>query len=222
MEPNDKKRLINCLMVMGETFQVKVTDLTVKAYSIALSELSIEQIESACTKAIVSSKFFPRPFDIRELAGVISPEGRAVIAFAVVSKTASQIGSDGSPDFDDAVVNATIRHLGGWVRICGIEAEEFEKWFSKEFQRVYVTLCQAGITPEMSAPLVGEHENHNRLMGYLIGNTLKLADGTEREWKPKLVATGLPDHTDKRLKPMRIANGKNNSHAIPKLELRKP
>jgi len=175
---SDKKQLIDALTCLGEAFGRKITDVTVRVYQMALEDLPIGDVMRACKRAALEMKFFPKPVELRELAGVLSPAARAAFAWEAFSKANDQHGYYASVDFDDPIINATIRNLGGWERVSTIEGrEEFETWLRKDFERIYVRLLEAGITAEAAAPLIGHNEKQNRLNGHQPSNPIKVITG---------------------------------------------
>ena len=201
MNVSQKRRLTDAITALCEVFRQTVSEVKIHAYAVGLADLTIEQIEIACARALAECKFMPVPAELRQLSGSMGFAERAVLAFEAVARSVARLGAGASPDFDDAAINATIRNLGGWPRVCAIDAEEFEKWFRKEFERVYVLLCNRGISAEAGARLVGESEQHNRLHGFLVGTTLRGREGEDIPFTATRIATGLPPHTDPRLLP---------------------
>lgn len=126
------------------------------AYNMALSDLPLTAINSAVHKAIRECKFMPTAPELRELAGVMRVDARAVLAWDAVKRAVSRQGGYRSITFDDPLINATVRNLGGWERFCETErGEQFDVWLRKEFERVYASLHRTGISHEMARPLCG-------------------------------------------------------------------
>jgi hypothetical protein len=148
---------------MGEGYRQTVTAATIAAYELGLGDLPIVAIEQAVKRALRTSKFMPTPAELRELAGEAKPEDRAVLAWSAFERAVLQHGGYASVCFDDAVINATVRSLGGWQRCCGLPPEEFDKWLRKDFLQAYSAFCRAGVGPDAAAPLVGIHDQQNAL-----------------------------------------------------------
>jgi hypothetical protein len=154
-------------------------------YWMGLKDLPLSSIEHAIDRALSSCRHMPKPVELRELAGEITNTQRAIIAWDALRRAIASHGSYRSVDFDDPLVNATVRNLGGWSKICGTGTEEFEKWTRKEFERVYLSLCASGASTEACAYLVGATEHRNEAQG---GEALKYIE------PPAIVVTGLPPH----------------------------
>lgn len=177
---NSIGRFATLIGVLGESFRQKVTETTIEAYRIGLYDLPVDAIEKSIHAAIRSCKFMPTVAELRELAGGVKAEDRAVHAFAALEEAISGVGVYHSPSFDDPLINATVRNLGGWERICTMPGEQFDTWLRKDFIRTYSAFARTGVNGESTAPLIGLHERENRLLGY------------RREEDSIEVKTGLP------------------------------
>ena len=147
----------------------------------------------------------PPPAKLRELAnaGETSHGDRAVLAWGAFEKAVQGIGYYRSPDFDDPIINATCRNLGGWMAACCTEGEEFDKWYRQRFLKTYEVLSRRGVGDEESAPLIGCVQRENGRLGY------------DRKEKVQ-VPTGLPwagEHR-KRIEQNRPTN-------VPRVEFQK-
>lgn len=169
--PNGKANSVDAriaflVTILAETYRQKISKATIEAYRIGLRDLPIEAIDRAVQAAIRTSRFMPTPSELRELAGETSPADRAILAWAALGKAVVRIGPYRSPDFDDPIINATVRSLGGWERVCSLGVEEFDKWLQKDFLRTYEAFARTGVGDEQGAPLIGIAERHNRAIGY--------------------------------------------------------
>jgi len=184
----DKQQLAFLIGLLGETFRQKVTATTITAYNMALGDVPIEALETAVRRAMVECTFFPSARELRDMAGVMSLDARTLRAWEVFERAVVQHGYYASVNFDDPVLNATVRNLGGWIYVSEMGAEELDKWLRKDFERVYKTFCQQGVGNEQSAPLVGWHEKNNRHGGYPIPIGMKANCGM----MPVMIKTELP------------------------------
>ena len=187
----NKERFATAILVLGEAYRQKVTDLTVRAYELVLSDLPVDVVEAACAKAMRVSKYFPSAYELREFAGVIPEKTRAAIAWESVESAVRIHGGYTTVLFDDPVVNAVIRNLGGWIHVCSLSIEEFNKWFRKDFESRYESFFQA--QRGIMEPLIGLHEKQNRGTGEPFDHCPR-----------KLIATKLPVHEAGPLKALQI------------------
>lgn len=203
MQSQDREDFHKALLALGVVFRTKLDAAAFQGYWWALSEISLDDIVKACGAAAKTSKFMPSPAELRELSGGTTASRRNLDAWEAVRKAVRQHGYYGSVDFDDPAINATIRSFGGWIRISEMETEEFEKWFRRDFERVYAVYCAHPPTAGQGAPLVGWHEQQNTFNGYAIES--------HTVGKPHLIETGIT--------PTPVIEDKR---AVPKLELKKP
>lgn len=183
MEKNDDVRFVELMTILAASFRQEVGQATLEGYSIGLGDTPIDAIELAVKRAIRECKFFPSVSELRELAGEMRPEVRAVKAWDAFCLGTIHHGYYASVDFDDRVINATVRNLGGWMPLLDRIEQEGDVWVRKEFERVYTAMMSAGVSGSEACPLLGFHEQGNRANGYLdaIG-------------EPQKVLTGLPPH----------------------------
>jgi len=167
MDKNDVPRFQICIRAMFASFRSECIDATLHGYWIGLSDLTIEQVESAVAHSIRVAKFLPRPAELREYLGVnASEEDTAIDAWSDVLR-ALRLGPYKHIDFQDKLCNAVIRNLGGWVTFLGRFSDaESEKWARLEFIKCYVSFAKVGVNGEMIAPLAGlsEREVHNGML----------------------------------------------------------
>lgn len=173
------EEFIRFLTALAANFGREADEPTCMAYEIGLADLPLADCKAAMLRAMRECKFMPPAAELRELAGVQKPRERAVLAWEALDNAVADVGYYRSVDFDDPFINATVRNLGGWERVCEMEGEEFPKWFRKEFERVYAALCATGIGPEQAAPLLGHFAKQNSGNGHPVQ-------------PPSKVLTGLP------------------------------
>lgn len=127
-------------------------------YWLGLSDLTLEAVQNAVATAIRTSASFPRPVDLRRLAGEQTSEQRAISAWGDVQRAVPR-GAYKHIDFADRLINATIRNLGGWPTFIGrFDGDESEKWARLEFLKTYQALSSSGVNGEACLPLPGLSE----------------------------------------------------------------
>lgn len=173
-------RLAQLTAALCEAFGRVPSEATFLAYRVGLEDLQSESLEFACVKAMRTCRFMPTPAELRELAGVVSGKDRAVLAWEVVLRNLC-IGPYRHVDFDDGLINATIRNLGGWnTFLSRFSDAESEKWLRKEFCDTYAALHRTGVDGECCRALAG------------LSEVAVMPDGTLGPSIPVRVATGLP------------------------------
>jgi len=183
MRKADAQRFAQLMAVLASAFRQEADQAMLEGYSIGLGDVPIESIELAVHKAIRTCKFFPSVSELRQLAGEMPPDVRAIKAWDAFCGGVKHRGYYVSVDFDDPVINATVRNLGGWMPLLDRIEEEGDVWVRKEFERIYAAMLSGGVSASEAGPLLGFHEQSNRQNGY-----------TEAIKKPTKVITGLPPH----------------------------
>ena len=195
MNANDWKRRVAVVVgVLCEAYRQTATEVTIRAYEMGLDGLTAEHIEEAVRLALQRLKFMPTPAELRDLVGGPKPEDRAQLAWAAFERAVVRIGAYRTVDFDDALINATVRSLGGWERCCSLGPEEFDKWLRKDFIKAYEAFCRTGIGEEVAEPLPGIYDRQNALLGYAPQQVCQ-------------VETGLPRLTPHYVKIQRAGDG---------------
>lgn len=150
-----RQGLADALAMLFEGFQRAATPATFKAYAIGLDGLTDVQIRRAVVEAIRVCKFCPSVAELRDLAGVPSGRHRAELAFAALDAAITSHGAYRVVSFDDPLINAAVRLLAGWPRVCALPTEEFAKWYRREFLEVYERLATHGASDDLCRPLPG-------------------------------------------------------------------
>lgn len=134
------------------------------AYEIALSDVSLESLNRAALNLLRSSKFMPTPAEIREAAGAvtgqIAAKDRPTLAWEAVRRAISRVGAYDSVEFDDVIIHAAIRSMGGWAALCDSTSEEMV-WREKDFLRTYGALMNLPLGSEQTERLSGISEREN-------------------------------------------------------------
>lgn len=182
MKKSDLEEFAWLVEALAAAFGREADEALVTGYWLGLKDLELADVEAAITRAMRECEHMPRPVELRRGAGHIGVPERAVIAFGAVARAIRNHGHRASVSFDDPLVNAAVRNLGGWSRVCSLPSEEFEKWWRKDFERVYSALCQSGASEDACRHLPGADEAENA------------ARFPERVPEPVLIECSLPPH----------------------------
>lgn len=167
------------ITLLAEGFGRQATPVTFRAYIAGLEGLPVEAIEAGVNRALRESKFMPSPAELRELAGELKGQDRAVRAWLAFERAVTEHGGYRTVSFDDVVINAVVRSLGGWEHVCSMDAQEFDTFLRKKFLDAYQSLYAGGVGEEEAAPLPGIFDRENARLGH------------ERQ-EIRQVVTGLP------------------------------
>lgn len=152
-------RILGALAQLREVLpsQQKLTGGGLELYAAVLSDLPEQAVLDAIAKAAGRCRFFPVPAELRELAGEHRGGDSAIFAWEIAREAISSFGTYRSVAFDDPVINAAIRALGGWDVLCRMTSDD-APFRRKDFLAAYETCTRVGITKEQAAPLPGLHE----------------------------------------------------------------
>lgn len=159
-----KQKIASVVGMLCEAFNRKPSAVVFMAYEVGLAGLSDEQVDAAANAVLTGGyEFMPPPGQLRALAltNGIGLDAQADRAWSVLCRAIDQFGSGRSVNFRDALINATVRFLGGWEFICQRPVEEFEKWTKKDFCAAYSRFMQSGPPAELRGYLIGTNERTN-------------------------------------------------------------
>ena len=119
----------------------------------AFSDLPAEAIELALRRYNRECSDHPTPAAVRRYAGVagLTDEQRAQVAWRVVRSCAARYGAYYAISFDDPIIHAAIRAIGGWTNLCTTQIDEMH-WKAKAFCEAYVSVARSGIGEFDSLP----------------------------------------------------------------------
>lgn len=139
---------------MFETFGQEATKELIRGYWIGLSDLDLNAVQFAVARAIRECERLPKPVELRRLTGEATEEQAATIAWDDALRAIPR-GSYKHIDFENKLINAVIRNLGGWPNfLARFSSAEDEKWIRQEFIRTYKNFSR-GISLEACEPLPG-------------------------------------------------------------------
>jgi hypothetical protein len=183
MLESDRAAFVVAIEALAATLRQETSQALFTGYWLGLKDLPLANVQAAVARALRQCKFMPSVSELRELAGEMRPDQRAVVAWDAFYGAVRTVGWYGSVRFDDPVIHATVRNLGGWCKVIErIEDEDStDKWVRKDFERVYQALAETGIGAEQAQPLIGHANAQNALKGH-----------HEFVEEPVLITTGLP------------------------------
>lgn len=138
---------------LGVVYDRQITDDMLAVYFECLRDIPIWRLKAIAASHVACNRFWPTPSELRG----VNPSADAVRAWDTANAAIHIHGMYRHVDFDDSVVNATIRHLGGWPEFCARDPKD-ETWTRKEFIQTYKSLAASGLTAEQAAPLAGISE----------------------------------------------------------------
>ncbi len=156
MNDNDKQVFSDLIDAMASAFRKEASKAMKHGYWLGLLDLTIEQVETAIGNAIRQHKYMPSVADLREYAGIPGPEEIVALAFQALDHATDRYEPVDTVSFDDPVLNATVRNLGGWPAIFR-QAPNFQTFFRKRFEDTYKMFFKKELNSEQVKPLPGTH-----------------------------------------------------------------
>ena len=122
MTQQDRPRFAELLVGIGETYGEPVSDARMEIYWRALEDLPFESVQRAAGVHVRTSKFFPKPVELREaIEG--TTEDRAEVAWQAVVSLVRRHGYCANPSEipwpDEQTKHAALRLYGSWSALCG-------------------------------------------------------------------------------------------------------
>ena len=134
------------LLAMGEVFDKEITPSLGQIYWTSLKEFSDEDVFSAFDQAMVSSKFFPKPAEIREII-CGSGEEQAHAAWGVILQCLEK----GNPPPDH--LHPITRQLGGWGTLKQKTYRELD-FIKKDFVEIFSLQSNRGAVEHQPADVL--------------------------------------------------------------------
>ena len=195
----DFKKFSYVLAGLAETYERELSQSLTELYWNVLKRYSDNEFEAGVERMLKDRTLqkFPKPAEIIKYieGNGLTPEERAEIAWQLVVKAMSEIGSAQSVIFEDKTVMGVIEAIGGWSDLCIVETDQLV-WKQKEFVKLYCIDKKAGIDRGVDK-LVGRYETINSTRNfkveppYFIGENGKQIKqlGAKNE-KDNMVCTG--------------------------------
>ena len=166
MNEHDFSRFSVLMLGLAENYGQSLSSQGIALRFRALADHNIGAVEQAALSLMLHRKYASMP-TVAELLEHVqggSVEDKAEVEVGKVLIAISAHGSYASVVFDDAVTQAVIvQAYGGWVKLCAdCGTEEPEKWFRKDFARIWAAYSRQGV------------QRH----GYLPGRT-EIANGSK-------------------------------------------
>lgn len=157
-------------VVIGSTAELygkTLTDAALELWWSALSDMPLEDVKQGISRHLRDAdrgKWMPMPADVRYACGLRHPTG--LVAWGEVLDAMERHGAYRSVLFEDGVVNAVIRDMGGWPEVCHKQSTDQDPiWVQKDFEKRYEEYRQAGRIGRQS--LLGLCDETNLKGGYL-------------------------------------------------------
>ncbi len=138
----DQTKFVAAMTGLGAIFEKSITESMVKLYWQVLKDFSDDEVHEAINRALITSKFMPKPSELRELVEGSSKE-HSLDEWAKVMTEIRKTGSYGEPRVSD-VTKKVIEQIGGWSQLCALSYRELE-FKGKSFAEIYSSKVEKGL-----------------------------------------------------------------------------
>lgn len=131
MTAADRPRFFQVMQVLAETFGEALSQLRLEAYWRALADLPIDGLEAACEQHTRTSRFFPKPAELRAMfpSGVPDAGGAFAELCAAMCRPDAYFGRPALPSY----LATTVERMGGWIAVSRMDRDTL----ARRFQQVY-------------------------------------------------------------------------------------
>lgn len=153
----EKQKFGVAITAMLETFGQESTPARLLGYWMGLRDFTLSQIENSVCSCLRTATRLPVPADLRAIISGGSSSELAITAWSDV-QCAANASYMKDLDFEDRIINAVIRNLGGrWNFFERLNASaESEKWLRLDFIKAYAVFAQEIPSDEAISPLIGQ------------------------------------------------------------------
>lgn len=163
MQEHDFERFSAVMLGVAENYGQSLSSEGISIRFKALESYSINEIERAAISIIVCRKYTSMPTiaDFLEHMSGGSVEDKAEVEAGKVLSAIGKHGGYASVVFDNPVTQAVIvQAYGGWVKLCqNCGVEESEKWFRKDFAKIWAAYSRQGVWQSGHLPGIFEITN---------------------------------------------------------------
>lgn len=205
MRDDDFDQFSEALTAALEVYDKRTSALTIEIWWEALKQYDLSAVLGAFSRHIQNpdkGQFVPKPADIVRLVDG-GTEDRALQAWSKVDQAIRTVGPYQTVVFDDAFIHASIRDMGGWIKMCNVGGDEYP-FLRNEFVKRYRGIVESK-NLEFPEKLIGISEQSNAEAGRKIAPPLLL---------------GNPESA-KQIYRSGGANRAISSQKMPKLELKR-
>jgi hypothetical protein len=174
-----RKEFSTVMFAMCATFGVETTEAMLEGWYMAVKDLYLSDFQRAVSEAMKTCRFMPKPVDVRRLSGEAPVEDRAVVAWRAVMDAARRHGQYESVRFDDPIIHAAVRNIGGWERVCLLDADEADRFERRRFCDAYRAMFSLGMSEgdDRVLHLKGEFERNNEAGGWGVDPPIEVGTG---------------------------------------------
>ena len=200
MLESDKPEFFKLITDVHKFYRQETSAFSLQVWWTTMQQFDFAAVREAMGRHAMnpdSGQFLPKPADVvKMLAG--STQDAALIAWTKVDRAVRSVGPHQSVCFDDALINAVVSDMGGWIQLCKCDKEDEWPFRRNEFVNRFRGYRMRSAAPEYPAHLIGISESANAHTGRNIATPILIGD-QERALKVLLGGNSLPVLTCKPL-----------------------
>jgi hypothetical protein len=202
MQLEDEEKFVTLITGIADYYRFELSMTSIGLYWEGLRQYDYKAIERALWQHVQnpdSGQFMPKIADVTKvLQG--RTEDQAQLAWSKAEGAVRQIGPWADVAFDDPVIHRVLADMGGWVRVCSHEDQNWP-FVAKEFITRYRGFKIAGAVPDYPRYLLGAATTHNQAKQLggpcvrLVGNAAlarQVIEGGQAAVPPKIAASRPP------------------------------
>jgi hypothetical protein len=149
-----------CMITLSEYFGKDLSPIAIEAYHDALGDFSDDEMRRATKLSLKTKQFMPKAVELVELVRG-GAQDASIEALERVEYAFKAVGKYRSVDFEDKAINATVRLMGGWPELCELTEDEWRRFRSKDFQKIYASMRSKPVPTDTGLALPGIAEAEN-------------------------------------------------------------
>lgn len=167
LKPTEREPFARMFHAVSALYGRDLSADVVEIYWQALAAYDLSAVRQALDRHVKnpdSGQFMPKPADIIRMLGGTTQDA-AMAAWAKVEKALRLVGGYTSITFDDPVIHAVIRDMGGWIKLTETKVDDLP-FRAKEFEARYRGFAMRREIPSYPARLIGRTEAENKSRGF--------------------------------------------------------
>ncbi len=174
----DEKVFIQGINLIETAIQKEFSKEQIKLYKMLLNDVEDKQFVEGIVKLLKERVYtnIPAAAEIREYCLDLKENDfqfKIAEARNSIKKAISQYGTYRNVCFDDPVIHAIIKSMGGWTKVCACDIEEFNDYLKWELPKLYKTYATRKIEIDLFLTGIGyDNEKQNKI--YYIGDKEKI------------------------------------------------
>jgi hypothetical protein len=182
MKQSDQLRLAAVLADVHAFYRQDFSEFALTVWTQAMAPFDVAAVERALGQHAMnpdSGQWCPKPADIvKMLQG--STKDSANTAWSAVDYAIRTRGDQYSVVFDDPLVHRVVEDMGGWIKLCRVDVEQYP-FTQNEFVTRYRGYKMRGEVPPYPAKLIGAPEDFNARQGYPVAPPVLIGDARKAQ-----------------------------------------